>query len=558
MTKIMPVYPNKRVNGGNVGYTQSCPLWPWVTHILPTDGSGYIYPMNPYPSGPDDRTAIESGASNDLQYIIDHGWDYLILLDPVSGYNYQADYDMVTHPPTGEYGPGNTRLDDWIATYIDFFNAHGIKWWCEIDIQMVAGEGYVIGSPPVTTGLDVAIDWNMPPTDKSWYRPGTGYPTSYENMLGPAIDRIEHESGLQGYTFEMAFQNGVQWLHDKTNRCISQKDWSCYVNETGGISNSNALQGTDADGNAVVATPAERVALLDEIVFEYFKNVYQTSMIEFIQLAQGAGKKVMMNIDVVGNDVNAALEDYGNWAGDHFWGDPGVGQPNNRAWYERVYFLQRSDQLYQQLGPFDGIIWNAYDSLWPLADAPDIAYHLKFCDTMRPWLAMQAATLKVPVNGTTPNVLNFTLLANQTPAQVALQFYDYQGSLTYLPEATMTWTVSNITKSTSDNTIYNAHPMFSQQTITWPLMGWQGSLDVTPPSYIIRLLPEEIASLRGQWSHNLSLTVRDPASNELVTRNYRGLLNVASIRAKPMPTTTLRSIVHDKVTLQRSGGRPWM
>lgn len=523
---------------------------------MPTDGSGYIYPLNPYPSGPDDKATIASGASNDLQYIIDHGWDYLILLDPVSCYNYQADYNMETHPLTGEYGPGNTRLDDWIATYVDFFNAHGIKWWCEIDIQMAAGSGYVIGSPPVMTGLDVAIDWNMPPTYKTWYAPGAGYPTSYEDMLGPAIDRIEQESGLQGYTFESAFQNGVQWLRDKTDHCISQKDWCAYTNETGGISNVNVLQGTDANGNPVVATQAERIALLDEIVFEYFENAYQTSMIEFIQLAQGAGKKVMMNIDVVGDNINAALEDIGDW-NDHFWGDPGVGQPNNRAWYEHVYFLQRSGQLCQQLGPFDGIIWNGYDSIWPLDDAPDLGYHLKFCDTMRPWLAMQAATLKVPIDGTTPNELNFIIAANQTPAQIAIQFYDYQGNLTYLPEATMTWTVSNITKSTSDNTIYNAHPMFSQQTITWPLMGWQGSLDTASPSYIIRLLPEEIATIRGEWSHTLNVTVRSPATGELVTRTYRGIVRVPSTAAKPVPTTTLRSIVYDKVTLQRSGGRGW-
>jgi hypothetical protein len=72
------------------------------------------------------------------------------------------------------------------------------------------------------------------------------------------------------------------------------------------------------------------------------------------------------------------------------------------------------------------------------------------------------------------------------PAYISLTLSDALGIANF-SEATITFTVGDISKSTADNTIFFAHPIFQAPNATVP--------DPVPPCFIIRLFPEDIIAL---------------------------------------------------------------
>jgi len=106
-TEILPTYPNKRLNYGQLFGRVSCePGWQNGTKYLPTDGSG----STTFYDCSGNTVNYPTGTSNQLQYLVKNGWD--IELDPTS-------YMLSSYPrELATLGAGHTQMDAFKNTYV--------------------------------------------------------------------------------------------------------------------------------------------------------------------------------------------------------------------------------------------------------------------------------------------------------------------------------------------------------------------------------------------------------------------------------------------------------
>ena len=541
VTKIKIRYPNKRLNYSVFGIVACCDDWPWDHHWLPTDGSGTSTCQDC--SG--NVFTYDTGTSDELHYMIDNNWGFEFGL---------MEHSFLVYPTElATLGAGHTQMDEFKRVYIDgLTDLYGIPWWIENGGMM---------APASAT-------YQTPGTDNVHYTPGSGMISSYETAYGAAIDFLESNCGtnFQGYSFESGWTNAVKWLSQRTRYCVSEKDWSFFTGNT--LNGVNELMGTNTDGTDIspMPTPLQRIGLLDELIVEIFSPMMFTTWNVELPTVKSAypNLPIVFNVDEVcrgmqWNDTTDQENDSPEWA-DNWWAQWGVGQPGHRCFAERRHALQQINWLSEQYGPFDGMIYNMVSPCAPInVGLPDLTWHLQWCDTLFPHIKAQTAHLQVPIGPSTPQSLDFSILRDQTPMNIYLTFYDYNG-LADFSDAVIDWSIvgTTITKSTADNTIFPAHPVYHEYDNYYSSTPGVPQQDLNAPSFIIRLFPSEVWGISGDHTHTLSVTVRDTETlGDAKTLTFRGQLRMFGTKVKPVPTTTLRSIVYDKVTLQRSGGRPW-
>jgi hypothetical protein len=473
----IPTYPNKRLNYGQLFGRVSCePGWQNDTKFLPTDGSG----STTFYDCSGNAVNYPTGTSNQLQYMVQNGWD--MELDPTS-------YMLSSYPrELATLGAGHTQMDAFKNTYVALMDKTGMKWWLEISDVM---------------NDQSILTYQTPGNDSLSYKPASGMATSYESSFGAALDYIEHNcsTNFQGYTFEQAYTNGVMWLHNRTNYSVSEKNWNAWINNTDGRG-VNTLMGTNPNGTDItpMPTPLQRIGLLDELVVEIFDQRFYDTWSAYLPVVGAAypNLPIVLNVDQVCAQErwsNGAPIGSGSDAG--WWAPQGLGEPNNRCYYEQLGALQRIHRLYEINGkPFDGIIYNFYGPAFPEGGSsiPDITWFLQWADTLHVTNPVQTPQVKVSVDGGGTQSLNFEVSNNGTPAWVYLQLYA-GGNVTNLPNATVTFNVAgtSISKTTADNTIFFALPT---TTVANP----------DPPGFIIRLFPEELSAL-ATGSHGYTLVV---------------------------------------------------
>lgn len=370
MTKIRPTLPAKRFSYGALwgatSYSQ------WGSHYIPTDGSGTtpytLYansspPYNPY------SAEMTSGTSNQQAYLTGTNrtsstWEVLLFVDTNAAFAYPTELQTL--------GAGNTQLDDWKRTYVDLFDSLGINWVAQIAVLM----------------SDTRFTWQTPGYDASYY---TGTPSSYEAALGPVLDFLESSAcntHFIGYTFEGIHTNALQWLHDRTNYWIigETSNWTDLDYTS---SHVPFLNGTDSGGNALnpQPTPLDRCALLDELSLEFYLAYQFLEVLEFIpQVAtEYPDLPIGLNIDHV---CRAATVDGTNsspysssWT---WWVWPGVGQPTNRCYWEKLGCLQRVNLLRENFGAFDVMTYMTGGSTYPQGgpNTFDLTWFLDWFDTL--------------------------------------------------------------------------------------------------------------------------------------------------------------------------------
>jgi hypothetical protein len=363
-TKILPTYPNKRLNYGELFGRVSCePGWPYNVKSVPTDGSGSttFFDCN------GNAVNYQTGTSNQLKYMVQNGWGMEL---------YITDYMMISYPTElATLGPGHTQMDAFKNTYVSLMDKLGMKWWLECSDM---------------TSNQSLLTYRTPGYDSPYYKPASGMATSYESSFGPALDFIEHNcsTNFQGYTFEQAYTNGVMWLHNRTNYGVSEKDWSGWRdnNDDRGV---NVLMGTNPDGTDIspMPTPLQRVGLLDELVVEIFDEHFFNDWSVFLPKVRAAypDLPIVLNVDQVCAGEkwsNGTPFESGTDLG--WWAPQGAGEPNDRCHTEQLGALQRIHHLYEINGkPFDGMIYNFAGAEFPEggSSVPDITWFLQWADT---------------------------------------------------------------------------------------------------------------------------------------------------------------------------------
>ena len=215
MTKITPTFPQKRIISVPMGRTNCAADWNWGINMMPTDGSGIVHQTDC--TGKDtsyNYAAAGAPASNELAYFLGANptkTPYTML--------WKADFiSLVMYPQELKtLGAGNTKLDHWKAQYIDYSDAHGLKWMLDIENPMY-GAGIQLPDGVTTMG---AFQKNTPGTDQSWYTPpNSTFATSYEASLCPAFNFIESSAcnkNFLGYHMEYVHINALKWLYARTN-----------------------------------------------------------------------------------------------------------------------------------------------------------------------------------------------------------------------------------------------------------------------------------------------------------------------------------------------------
>jgi hypothetical protein len=363
--KILLTYPNKRLNYGELFGRVSCePGWPYSVKFLPTDGSG----STTYYDCSGNAVNYPTGTSNQLQYMVQNGWD--MELCPTS-------YMLSSYPrELATLGAGHTQMDAFENTYVTLMDKLGMKWWLECSDMM---------------NDQSILTYKTPGYDSPYYKPASGMATSYESSFGPALDFIEHNcsKNFQGYTFEQAYTNGVVWLHNRTDYSVSEKDWSGWNNnkDSRGV---NVLMGTNPDGTDIspMPTPLQRVGLLDEVVVELFNQQFFADWATFLPQVRAAypNMPIVLNVDQVCAGEkwsNGVPVESGTDLG--WWAPQGAGEPNNRCYTEQLGALQRIYRLYEINGkPFDGMVYNFVHSAYPEGgdSYPDVTWFLQWADTI--------------------------------------------------------------------------------------------------------------------------------------------------------------------------------
>jgi hypothetical protein len=365
----------------------------------------------------------------------------------------------------------------------------GIKWWLGIDLIMVD---------------ESMLTYRTPGQDSAYYTATGGMATSYEALCGPAFDFIEHQCGtnFQGYMFEQAYSNGVQWLHDRTPYCVSEKNWDGWRYTNDDNRGVNTLLGTKPDGTDILYTPLQRIGMLDELVIE----IYYGNGVQFDNWAQALPQvraafpnlPIVLNVDQVCASEgwnNGAPVETGADAG--WWAPQGLGEPN-RCYTEQLWALQKIYRMEEINGkPFDGIVYNFWHGAFPESggSAPDVTWFLQFADTLYVTNPVQTPQIQVSVDGGSTESLPFGMMNHGSSARVILQLYA-GGNVANLPNATVTFKVAgtNISKTTADNAIVFR---LSKSTVKNP----------DPPGFLIRLSPGDIAGLTaGSYAYSLVVT----------------------------------------------------
>jgi hypothetical protein len=442
----MVTYPQKKLNYGQVFGRVSCEpwsqtgAWGYGIKFLPTDGSGRLTITNC------DGTTVSypTGTSNQLKYLKDNNWGISLGITQYTMYQYPEELKTL--------GAGHTQMDEFKRFYMDYCEAHGIKYWLEI--------------AEIMNDQSRAWTYRTPPTDMSWYTPPTGLATSYEARIGSAIDFMEQNAGpnFQGYTFEQCFENGLKWLRSKTKYAISQKNWDGFYNNLTDDRQHNVLMSTNPDGSDVVpmVTPLQHIGELDELIIEIYMPEEAYFVDRWINLlprllALYPNLPIVLNIDQLCIDTG--------WTGgtppvgsptetgtDHaYWAPAGVGQPSNRCATEKQYAINRINKLRNALGkPFDGMCYNFLWSAFPQSGAsrPDVTWFLQWADQNVGPLLITGGDITTTYTGSISNAVSVPV----TEAAVATQ-------LTAVAPASATmgiaFTITGVLKTTAGVVIPN-------------------------------------------------------------------------------------------------------
>jgi hypothetical protein len=366
----LPTYPFKRLWYSSIFGGVKCePNGPqYGQRVIPTDGSGTTtwYSCAGVPS------VVSTGTSNQQGYLVTNGYHIVFHISAYMAKNYTKELST--------RGAGNTEMDLFKKTYVDLANKLGLKWWADIS--------------DIMSSQDI-LTYQTPGYDSPYYTPASGIASSYEALFGPAFDFIEHNcsTGFQGYVFENAYQNGVQWLHDRTPYCVSEEDWSAFggwftnfpETDNRGV---NLLRGTKSDGTEFVATPLQRIGLLDELSVEIYRPTFYTAWSNYLPTVTAAypNLPIVINVDQVCADMqwaNGAPLETGRDSG--WWAPAGVGEPNHRCAAEEAAAIQQITSIYNILGkPFSGMNCQFYHAVYPVNGPtyPDITWFLQWADTL--------------------------------------------------------------------------------------------------------------------------------------------------------------------------------
>jgi hypothetical protein len=516
------------------GLTVCGPDWPWANHMIPTDGTGYVH----YRAGANDSGVCPSWpyspqadsidtAANDLAAILgDYSedgrkWDLTLAADPYCWYHCIDDPD---------------KMDDWIATYDAYCHDHGIKYAVAFDWFMT-GSGYNLPE-----GLRGQATYQTPVTDKSWYTPADEtFISSWDAAYGPALEYFESHVSEEFYGYEMEFvwTNAQRWLYNKTPHWVIVKDWTGWQDPT-------CLQATsDVDGSDVTYTMAEKLAIVDECVVETFDYAFVGRMLEWIPQIKAAGKKVGWNVDqpcrVLSYDLTNVPDPSNTW-----WVWQGIGQPNNRCWWERTGYLQTANFFKEQFGAFDTITFNPVGSLYPWDDHPMPQWYMKLSEDSYMHIPSQQKIIQVPL-GAYPASPSQTLpiAATNVPLDITIEIYDIYGKRANMPDANLTFTVPNtsIEKTLANLGIFWAHPIWHYR-------------DYNAPAHLLRLTPTDLGQLATGTPYTLSIDYNNKYG-ERSTVEVTSTFSVGTIElSKPwiLPETDITGVMNDATTLYGKPG----
>jgi hypothetical protein len=232
------------------------------------------------------------------------------------------------------------------------------------------------------------IEYKTPPTE-DWYDPYTYTPpanhcSSLEAVWGPGLDFVETEcnTNFQGYVMESVYSNCLKWLYDRTDYWVSCTDfqgWTTSRDSHGVDYNMGTKEGYNPAGNGadvlwtVDSGPYHRLDYVDEIVVEMFRGTMTEGVIPWMnQAVAHGGVNIGINFD------QFCPVEFHNW-----WATEGVGEPNNRCWWEHLGFMQMWNYFREQLGrPFDAMLFIAVQSIYPQGPLPDLDFYLDFMEKM--------------------------------------------------------------------------------------------------------------------------------------------------------------------------------
>jgi len=386
---------------------------------------------------------------NYLEYLAQNNWNVTMGLDPYQSACAIVDTseDLATTALKSSHGRAGvadyTLLDQWYECYIAPLEDWGIGWRLyptassySCDIPWYTGVG----------GRDYngLVQWNTPATDaeadlRGWSEDLTNRPLnpagnpicrSFESLFGNLVDYIETNCSKNFIEF------GDEFQYTNQARFVAGATSIWYQDSVGGYPMSGefgyrtqyptwpgAMGGTTVDcevynpaytGNPVTdsangvhfQTDLERLQMIDSIQFEcYTIGAFQGTLRLQAEVAGyvvggqlPANFPMCQNYDTLQN-INSDGTEH-SYAGEVWWVPAGVGEPNNRHWWETMASVQDMNLLREKRiswglpGAYDAVSWMQTGSMWPWnASAYDMPWWLSQADQLSVTDAVSAANI---------------------------------------------------------------------------------------------------------------------------------------------------------------------